>query len=102
MAHSCAMLNLDHLADKTTASSIRMRVVDLVSLALWAAAVVILVVATAHGDAPNLARWGILVGLMALASTMWCVATWIVDVIRMEIEVSKLSQLSTRKVRDGS
>jgi hypothetical protein len=94
------VFNLDRLADRTEAASMRVRVADVVSLALWLGAIALLVFSTVQ-DSNHLGRWALLMGMMALAATFWSVATWVVEVMRMEFEISKLRQLPTRRAGSG-
>ena len=70
----------------------RVRVVDVIALAMWLGAIALLVFSTVQ-DSNHEGRWGLLVGMMALGVTLWSVATWIVEVMRLEFEISKLRQL---------
>jgi hypothetical protein len=87
------MFNLDRLADRTTAASVRVRLIDVASVLMWLTAIALMIVSTVDESASVIGRWGLLVGMMALAGTLWSVATWIVEVMRLEFEITKLRQI---------
>ena len=95
---------LYRLADRTNVQT-RVRVVDIAAVVLWMVAIALLIVGTAVRGEGYLGRWGLLVGMLALAVTIWAIATWMIEVIRLEYEITKLRQLppaSRRRMRDGN
>jgi type VI protein secretion system component VasK len=81
------------MADKTSAS-VQIRVIEVVAACLWVAAIGLLAVAsvgTVPGGA-DMGRWALLIGMIALAATVWAIATWMVEVIRLEFELLRLSR----------
>jgi len=82
----------------------RVRLVDALSLVLWLAALVLLIIGDVLHDptGSDLGRWGIFVAMLALATTVWAIATWVVEVIRLEFEITTLRRLPRSRGSGGA
>ena len=79
----------------------RVRIVDMVAVVLWVAALGILTVATILEEGGNLARWALMAGMLATTATFWAIATWMVEVIRLEYEITTLRKIPRRRAVNG-
>lgn len=93
---------LDLLADHL--SGRRVRVVDVLAFLLWVVGAVLLVIGDLMDDptGADIARYGVFIGMLALATTFWAIATWMVDIIRLEYEITTLHRLPRNRTKDGS
>lgn len=98
MLHTGDMLY--RLADRSN-MQMRVRVIDLVVVTLWLTAIALLAIGTLMDLGGHIGRWGLLVGMMALATTMWAIATWMVEVIRLEYEITTLRRLPRKRAANG-
>jgi len=93
---------LDLLADRS--SSLRVRLVDVIAVFLWLAGITLLIIGDRLDDptGADIARYGVFVGMLALATTFWAIAIWMVEVIRLEYEITTLRRVSRNRAKDGS
>ena len=98
MAYFCAMLY--KMADK---SSVRVRLIDALTVVLWVVAATLLVLAElAFEGSPAMARFGLFIGMLALGATFWAIAVWMVEVIRLEYEITTLRRVPKGQKRSGN
>jgi hypothetical protein len=77
----------------------RVRIIDVVTVALWTGCLV-LVLVNVLGGSP-IPGGGVMLGLAALASTQVSLATWMVRKIRIDHAVQQLDDLISRRERQN-